>query len=292
MEPTASSQATDYVTLFLNSALAIGDPLAALSLLLLFFARIMPIIALAPFFGARVLPHPVKVTFAICLFAIFLPQLLVVIKTPLTFNLQIVTFMVKEMFIGFTMGFMISIPFIIVQSAGIIIDHQRGGASLMVNDPTIQNQSSPIGTFLNFVMIVLFFLLDGPFLFIDIISKSYDLIPPDQFFSENFFKMNSFWEIQTKLMDTVMRLCTELSAPALIAILMTDMFLGVANRLAPQVQITFLGIALKSLIGLGVFCLGWNLLVGEMGKEVYNSLQVIENMINMMKNPLPYTPKV
>ncbi len=110
--------------------------------------RMLPIIALAPFFGARVLPHPVKVTFAISLFAIFLPQLTTVTTSSLEFSYILIFYLLKEVFIGLIIGFMVAIPFTIAQSAGILIDHQRGGASLMVNDPTIQNQSSPLGTVL------------------------------------------------------------------------------------------------------------------------------------------------
>src|ERR1700722_10513604 len=110
MEPDSG-----YVTLFLNSALAKGDILGGLTLLFLFLGRMLPIIALAPFLGARVLPHPVKVTFAISLFIIFLPKLLAVTTTPITFNLMSILLLAKEFFIGFCIGYMISLPFIIVQ---------------------------------------------------------------------------------------------------------------------------------------------------------------------------------
>lgn len=75
-----------YLWLFLNSALAKQNLLGALTLLLLFLARILPIIALSPFFGSRVLPNPVKVAFAISLFAVFLPGLLKYTTSPLSFN--------------------------------------------------------------------------------------------------------------------------------------------------------------------------------------------------------------
>src|SRR5580704_7675266 len=110
----------DYVALFLNSAFAVGNPTAPLSLLFLFLARFLPIIALAPFFGAKVLPHPVKLTFAISMFVIFLPQLLFVTQTPLQFNMSLILMLLKEMFVGFSMGYLISCPFIIVQNAGIM----------------------------------------------------------------------------------------------------------------------------------------------------------------------------
>lgn len=281
----------DYVTYFINSAMASGDPHAALTLLLLFMGRFLPIIALSPFLGARVLPHPVKVTFALSMFAVFLPKLLDVTTTPLTFNTTAMVLLVKELFIGTCLGFVMGVPFMIVQSAGIIIDHQRGGASLMVNDPTIQNQSSPIGTFLNMMMILIFFAIDGPFLFIDIITRSYEVVPPDRMLTGALFTNNAFWKIMLTILGDTMRISLQLCAPALIAILMTDVFLGIANRLAPQVQITFLGIALKSLIGLGIFTFGWTLLIQAMTKQGYVWLRQVETMVVIMGNLLgPATP--
>ena len=151
------------MSLYINTAFAQNDFLPFLSLMFLFMGRILPIIALVPFFGGRLLPRPVKITFAISLFAIFLPQLMTETKTALTFNLQLVLYLAKEVFVGLLLGFFLSIPFTIVQNTGILIDHQRGGSSLMVNDPTVQTQSSPLGTLFNYVLIYLFFMIDGPF---------------------------------------------------------------------------------------------------------------------------------
>lgn len=273
-----------YVSLFLNSSLANFEPSAALTLFFLFMARILPVIALSPFFGARVLPNPVKAAFGICLFAIFLPKLLIVTTTPIQFNLNAIFLMAKEVFIGFSIGFLISLPFTIVTSAGIIIDHQRGGASLMVNDPTVQNQSSPLGTLFNQILIYLFYFLDAPFLILDLIITSYDIIPPDRFLTLDFFLRDTeFWKMQMNILNRVMIVSIQLATPALLIMLMTDLFLGIANRLAPQVQITFLGMALKSLLGLGIVCIGWNLLVEEMGRDVYYWVNQIGEMLRMMK---------
>lgn len=272
-----------YLAIFVNSALYNMNPVAPFSLLFLFLGRMLPIIALSPFFGSRILPHPVKVTFAISLFVIFLPQLLQVTTTPLQFNLMLLLYLLKEIFIGFAIGFVMGVPFTIVQNAGMIIDHQRGGASLMVNDPTIQNQSSPLGTLFNYVLIYMFFVIEGPFLFIEAISSSYDVIPPDKFFNPEFFVRGSgFWDIQFALFNKVMIISIRLATPALLAILMTDVFLGIANRLAPQVQITFLGMPLKSLLALAVVCFGWKLYEEEVTKMLYEWLRITTNMITML----------
>lgn len=276
----------DYVTLFLNSALSTGQGISVISLLFLFLGRMLPIIALVPFFGARVLPHPVKMTFAISLWVIFLPQLLQTVKTPLDFNLNLVVLLLKETFVGFALGFVMSMPFIIVQNVGIIIDHQRGGASLMVNDPTIQNQSSPLGTLFNFVLIYLFFTIDGPFIFLEAIASSYDVIPVDAYFNPRFFLRGSgFWQTQITLFNKVMVISIQLATPALLAILMTDVFLGIANRLAPQVQITFLGMPLKSLLALAVIAFGWKLFTEELQKMLFDWLSITRNMIPLFRPP-------
>ena len=248
----------DYIDLYLNSALAAGTPESFLSLFLLGLARLLPIIQMSPFFGSRTLPQPVKIGFAVSLFAIFLPTLLINLKGPLYFNMSLLLMASKELFIGFAIGWIMSIPFSIVQTVGMIIDHQRGGASLNVNDPTIQSQSSPIGTLYNLVLIYVFYYIDGPFYFIEAINTSYEILPPDTFLSQAFFtRASNFWDIQIKLLNKIMVISTQLVAPPLITILMTDMFLGIANRLAPQVQITFLGLPLKSLLAFTVMWLGW-----------------------------------
>lgn len=274
----------DYVNYYIHAAYSFGDPLAFFSMMFLFMGRMLPIIALAPFFGAKVLPHPVKVVLAFSFFVIFLPQLTFLTTTKLDFNFMLLLYFIKELFIGLLIGYMVSIPFMFVQNAGILIDHQRGGASLMVNDPTIQNQSSPLGTLFNLVLIFLFFLIDGPFMVIDVISQSYNVLPPDKFLSEAFFSPESDFLSQIEhLMGKVMIISTQLAAPALIIILMTDFFLGIANRLAPQVQITFLGMPLKSLLGLAIIFFGWQLLNEQFVTESYSYINYLYSLVQQFK---------
>lgn len=275
--------ADSYALLFLHSSLA-KHPVGLLALLFLFLARFLPIVQMAPFFGARVLPNPVKVFFGIMMFIIYLPQLLTLTTTPLDFDLMLLVYMVKELFIGIIIGNFISFPFVIAQSAGIIIDHQRGGASLMVNDPTIQNQSSPLGTLFNMVLIYIFFIIGGPWDFLNAFSLSYDLLPPDQLLNSAFFASKAItWNKIIPLLNQIMIMTTQLATPALIAILMTDSFLGIANRLAPQVQITFLGMPLKSLLGLMLVCLGWRLLVDQMTVDSKYWIHQIVDFVHYFK---------
>lgn len=270
----------DYVSLYNNSAFVQNDLGPLLSMMFLFFGRILPIIALVPFFGGKVLPIPAKMGFAISLFAIFLPQLLVGTTTPLAFNVLLIALLIKEILVGVLLGFFLSIPFVLVQSTGVLTDHQRGASSLMVNDPTTQGQSSPLGTLYNYLLIYLFFMIDGQFIVLNILSESFTILPIDKFFDPIIFSDSSeIFDHTTKILGNVMILATQLAAPALIMILMTDFFLGIANRLAPQVQITFLGMPLKSLLALVVIFFGWILFLEEAVNQAYKALNYIALLV-------------
>jgi len=273
----------DYLNLVLNTAFENQSIPALLSLMLLTLARLFPIILLAPFLGAKLLPHPVKVVFGMSLFIIFLPLLLKVTVTPLAFNLWLFFLMCKELFIGFFLGMIINIPFFVVQNAGMLIDHQRGGSSLMINDPTVQAQTSPLGSLNNQVLIVIFYMIGGPFLFIDAIALSYEVVPPDQVLSPRFFTEQSpFWQVHLHVFNDIMVASVQLAAPGLIMILMTDVFLGIVNRLAPQVQITFLGLPLKSFLALAIVTLGWKVFIDFVSVDTIRHLEVVRKVVNMM----------
>ncbi len=83
------------------------------------------------------------------------------------------------------------------------------------------------------------------------------------------------------LLNEIKVIATRLASPALFAILMTDVFLGIANRLAPQVQITFLGLPLKSLLGLGVLTLGWKTFSQELALQGLYWIQQVRDLLVM-----------
>jgi type III secretion protein SpaR/YscT/HrcT len=264
----------DYVDILVKSNLFKGTQVNTFSLMALIIARIIPVVAIAPFFGARVLPHPVKMALSVCLMAMVLPKILNTMTDPLQFNATLIVLAMKEIFIGTIIGFFLSIPFLILSSSGLLIDHQRGASSLMTNDPTIQNQSSSIGTLYNLILIVLFFNSMGPFYVIDTLLSSYDIVPPDKFISPLFFSEVS--PLHIKIVQTLNNFATmmiQFAMPALLVILMTDTFLGIINRMAPQVQITFLGMGLKSWLALFIVCIGWSPFIEQMSRQIVKWIQ-------------------
>ena len=256
---------------------------SALTLFILGLCRLAPIVTMAPFLAAK-LPSPIKVGILISFTIIFLPHLAITCTALPDTNITFIGYMVKEIFIGFILAFLVCIPFYFAQTAGVLIDFLRGASSLQVSDPFSQAQTSPIGNLYNYVLIAMFYSIGGVFYFFDSILISYDLIPPDKFINPLFFSLQQpFWQTIIALTTKVVALSIQLSAPALLAILMTEVFLGIANRLAPQVQIAFLGMSLKSLLGLTLLCSGWFFILEQLQKQTLLWLKEINRILSLIQ---------
>ncbi len=250
-----------------------------LSLFFLGLMRMAPIIAMVPFLGAKV-PAYVKMGLLLTLTFIMLPHMAVTSRTELLFDGTFIVLCVKEFFIGMLLAFLAAVPFYMAESAGILIDFQRGSSALQVSDPTTQEQTSDIGVLYNYVLIVIFYEINGPFYFFNALFDSYTIVPADGWFMTNFFSFHHpFWQEIWDVVNRVFTVSIQLAAPSLLSILMTEMFLGIANRLAPQVQIVFLGMSLKSLVGLALLCAAWFFILQQLNNQAMIWLQTLTKII-------------
>jgi type III secretory pathway component EscT len=153
----------------------------------------------------------------------------------------------------------------------------------------LQSQSSSIGNLFNYLLIVLFFQIEGPFIFFDAFIKSLEIFPPNTFFKATFFSTDAnMWKSLVPILHQVMAISLQLAAPTLLACLMAEVFLGIANRLAPQVQISFLGMSLKSLVGLFVLWSGWFIIWKQTATE---SKAWLESFRLLIENLRPFAEK-
>lgn len=271
----------DYMTFF--SAFADLAPISLLSFFFLALTRIAPLVAFAPFLGAK-LPGAAKMGLAISLTIILLPHVIVSAGKFVTFGPDYIAILLKEFLIGMIIAILSSIPFYIAESAGTLIDFLRGSSALAVTDPIMQTQISPIGLLYNYVLIVMFFQIEGPVIILDAFMQSYDIVPADQFVNSTFFSLNvPFWQTIVTMLTRVTAVSIQLAAPSLLAILMTEMFLGIANRLAPQVQIAFLGMSVKSLVGIALLWAAWFFILKQMGKQSTFWLQDVTKILPNLK---------
>lgn len=259
-------------------------PLSLLTFFILVFFRLAPIVSLCPFFGAKLVPSIGKAGLAFFLSIVYLPIVIANSTTMVDYNLAFIGLGLKEFVIGLIIGFLTNVPFYVVESAGSIIDYQRGASQLMSQDPTLKVQASSIGIMYNYILIVVFFFLSGPLYFLDAVSLSFEMVPVDHYINANFFHHElPIWKHMMNIMNYIFAMSIQMAAPALVGILMAETFLGIANRLAPQVQIAFLGMPLKSLLGLFVLWLGWALFIKQFGDQAMSYFEQFTNLLKTLK---------
>jgi type III secretion protein T len=276
------SPTSDYLSFF--TSIPGLTPMSLLAVAMLGVCRLAPIVSMAPFFGSKI-PGAAKMGLVFVITILLLPQIIASSSLKLSFDIYFIGYALKEFLIGTIFAFLASVPFYIVQSSGVIIDFQRGSSAMQATDPILQTQISPIGILYNYVLIVAFFYAGGPILFIDMLMQSFMLIPVDSFFSSSFFQGNlPFWTMMMELLTRFTLLSIQFAAPALVAIFMADLFLGIANRLAPQVQIAFLGMSIKSLLGLILLWAGWFFVLQQMQLQTDQFFQEILRVLPTLKH--------
>ena len=163
----------------------------------------------------------------------------------------------KEAFIGFLLGFFAAIPFWIAENVGNFIDNQRGATMGEVYSPLSGAQVSTTGIFFTQIVSTIFFVGGAAILFLGAIYSSYSLWPvfPESatFGSPMGFSFVSDAPNQMLgTLDSMLRVTVVISAPVIIVMFLATLGLGFVNRTAPQLNVFFLSMPVKSALGIAM----------------------------------------
>jgi type III secretion protein T len=204
--------------------------------------RLVTCFIILPFMGARMLPgyirNTVLLTLVFIIYPFIAPSLPNELSMPMTFLI-----ILKEVFIGLLLGFMVSIVFWTAEIIGFLIDNQRGATMGMVFDPLYGHQTSPLGVMLLQTATVLFFASGGFLIFLEGLFESYQFWPVFEVFPK---LEGSFALFFLRKLDELMRSAFLLACPILIAVFLTEFCLGLMNRFVPQLNVFFLSMPIKS----------------------------------------------
>ncbi|MEW6605869.1 MAG: flagellar biosynthetic protein FliR [bacterium] len=248
----------------------------------LIFARLLGTIFQTPFLGGRLVPPQIKVGTSIILLFVFYPMVADNIQGELpTGALPLFFLWLKELWVGFTIGFVASLIFFAVQSCGRFIDLQRGSTMANIMDPYLATQASPLGEFLFQVMIVVILAINGHHFFFYAFARGFQIIP-----------INSFpvippgitplVELILKLSGNIFLISLTLAAPALVTLFLIDVGLGIVNRVAPQIQVFFLGMPIKAMMGVLMLLLAFALMLRQMERYLDLMLQDVYQGIKFL----------
>jgi flagellar biosynthetic protein FliR len=234
----------------------------------LMLARILPVFTMTPMLGGDTSPVEVKlglgVIIGLVIFPGIEPSLALIPTGPVTF----IALLLKELFIGFCVSFIVSIVFDAAHTGGQLMDNMAGTNMAQIQVPAIGQQVSLYASLQLQLFITLFLTLNGHHLVIRTLAESFTSIPLESFphFSHGFWP---FFDLLIRVFGDMMRISMALAAPVLLASFLTDLALGMINRVAPQVQVFFVSMQIKPAVSVLVVFVAMHLIItrviGEYG---------------------------
>lgn len=162
----------------------------------------------------------------------------------------ILALIAKEAMLGFLIGFIVALPFWAAEALGFIIDNQRGATSASGNNPATGDEATPLAILTYQAYSILFLLLGGVELFLTLIYQSYVIWPTTAWLPQFGKDMPIYY---LGLLDEMMKMSVLLAAPAMITMLLAELALACVSLFAPQLQVFFLAMPIKS--GIAMFVL-------------------------------------
>ncbi|HEX9959745.1 MAG TPA: flagellar biosynthetic protein FliR, partial [Pyrinomonadaceae bacterium] len=198
---------------------------------------------------------------------------------PLGFGaVGFVGLLAKEVFVGFTLGFVASLVFEAVAVAGRIADFQRGSTMSELFSPQLQERVSELGQFQLQLAIVVFLTTGAHRFFISALVRSFEFIP-----ATRFPQIEAGWtpaaEFMTVMTGSVLSIGVQLAVPVVVTLLLTDLFFGLINRVAPQINVFFLSMPVKMWVGIFVVLVALPYLVARFVDYFDMSYEAFEFMI-------------
>lgn len=212
----------------------------ALILFSLVMVRMITLVTLVPFLGSKNAPGPVKIGIALMLSLLVWPLATAHLHGPIPSSLlPYLIMMLKEVFIGFSLGFVTAQIFYAVEMTGQIIDIARWANQIQLMVPELPERSSAYGDLYYQIALILFLTTGLHTVFFEGLVQSFIEVPINQLPSFSYGSA-AFYEEFMFLLGEIFKIAVTLSLPVNAVCLILNLSFGLINRIAPQINAYFL----------------------------------------------------
>lgn len=261
-----------------NNSLILRNATLIIAQFSLVVARILPIMCLTPFLGAKTALSIIKIGFSIFFSILLFPSLHPTIANIDYYSLAFVILLIKEIWVGFIIGFIAQIPFYAFEALGYLIDIFRNANVAGILDCYYQQETSLLGEFYFQLSIVIFFIFNGHQYFLLALADSYASFSINVFPALGGISKIMLFEI-VKQVGEIISISLRLSAPVLFVMFLTDLLNGLLNRISPYFNAFFYSLSIKAVVGLLVCLLTYNLIIKKIAYELMNSIKLGFNLL-------------
>ncbi len=217
---------------------------------LLILMRVSGFIMTAPFFSYSSVPMRIRAALSVFMS-------LVVIQTTPVITLHYVglfgysVLLLKETFLGITLGLMCIMCFYIINLAGQLMDMEMGLSMANMFDPMTNMQFSVTGSLYNYLLMLMLVVTNMHYYIIRAIVDSFSYFN----IGEAVFDSVSLKNIVLDFMVNYFVIALRIVLPVFCCMLLINVVLGVLARAAPQMNMFVVGLQIKVLAGLIILVL-------------------------------------
>ena len=230
-------------------------------------ARILALLAAAPPFNNAALTTRIRLVLGLAIALAISPALppMPAIEPASGLGLLILA---QQMIIGFAMGFVLRLVFSAIDLAGMMISTQMGLGFATAYDPQTAAQTPVVSELLGMLALLVFLSIDGHLMVLATLVKSFTLLPVGVWTISE-----ASWLNIANAGGVIFSSGVMLALPALVALLITNVALGVLGRVAPQLNLIVIGFPVTILLGFVALYVGMSHLGAPLRQLFEHGLQ-------------------
>lgn len=249
---------------------------AHLTLFSLVLMRMSGFILLNPILGRRNIPMTVKAGLILALTlpvysfsSAEIPQ----VDNTIVYGVMLL----KEFAVGYVIGFVTELFFMVITFAGFVMDFQMGLSMATVYDPQSNSQIPVTGGLLQAYFVLLFFAVDGHLALMKILLTSAEIVP----YGGVLITQNIGMRI-VEIFTQCIEMGVKFAMPILAAEFLVEMGVGILNKAVPQISIFVINIQLKIIVGLGLLVILFSPISDYVEKIVTTMVKTIEGILTFL----------
>ena len=221
-------------------------------------ARILALLAAAPPFNNAGLATRVRLVLGLTIAVAIAPALppMPAIEPASGLGLLILA---QQMIIGLAMGFALRLVFSAVDLAGMMISTQMGLGFATAYDPQSASQTPVVSEFIGLLALLMFLSIDGHLMVISTLVQSFTFLPVKLLAISE-----ASWLNIASAGGIIFSAGVMLALPAVTALLITNVALGVLGRVAPQLNLIVIGFPVTILLGFIALYVGMSYLAAPL----------------------------
>ncbi|WP_026892812.1 flagellar biosynthetic protein FliR [Lacrimispora aerotolerans] len=242
----------------------------------LIFMRMSGFILLNPILGRKNIPVQVKagmvMVFTLLIYSFSSAQ----VPEPVN-SIEYSVLLMKEFAMGYAVGFVIDLFFLVITFAGSIIDYQMGLSMATIFDPQSNAQIALSGSLYHTYFMLLFFAVDGHLALFKLLITSAEFVP----YGQVVLGPQVAWAM-IEVFIQCMIMAVKFSFPIVAIEFLVEIAVGILMKIIPQINIFVVNIQAKLIVGLLMLIFLFSPMSDYLGDIISQMLLTVQHIIKLL----------